>query len=60
MTTYYVRDGLVVRLNEEKTYKAGETVDLTDEQYKRHAHQIETAEQYKSRKAKTTAKKGDK
>ena len=55
--TYYVRNGLVVKLNDEKTYKEGETVDLTPEQYKRHAHQIETAEQYKVRTSKTTSKK---
>ena len=60
MTAYYVRDGLVVRLNEEKTYKSGETVDLTEEQYKRHAHQVETVEQYKARTSKSTVKKGDK
>ena len=60
--TYYVRDGLVVKLTEEKTYISGEPVEMTDAEYGRHAHQVETEEQYKARTApkKTTSKTEDK
>ncbi|MEM9273800.1 MAG: hypothetical protein AAGA80_12655 [Cyanobacteria bacterium P01_F01_bin.143] len=46
---YYVRPGLVVVLSEKKTYEPEELVKLTPEQYKRHAHQVETEAQYQSR-----------
>lgn len=44
-----VRSGLIVKLNSDKTYKAGELVEMTEEQYRRHAHQVETEEQYQDR-----------
>ena len=47
--TYYVRPGLVVALTESKIYEPDEAVKLTDEQFQRHAHQVETEEQYKAR-----------
>jgi|GEM_PF-5847272 len=46
---YYVRPGLVVVLSEKKTYEPGEVVKLDDEQFKRHAHHVETEAQYKAR-----------
>ena len=46
---YYVRPGLVVVLNEKKTYEPEELIKLDDEQYKRHAHHVETEAQYKAR-----------
>ncbi len=56
--TYYVRPGLVVALTESKIYEPGEAVKLTDEQFQRHAHQVETEEQYKAR-TKTTRGKSE-
>ena len=55
--TYWVRGGLVVRLCESKTYTAGEQVDLTDDEYANHAHQLEDETQYKARLALLTRKK---
>ncbi len=58
---FRVRDGLVVKLNKKKTYEPGEQVEMTYEQYMRHAHQVETEEQYQSRqklaKSKSTGEK---
>ena len=56
-----VRDRLIVKLNEDKTYKSGELVEMTEDQYLRHAHQLETEEQYQARQKLIKAKKtGDK
>lgn len=58
---FRVRDRLIVKLNEDKTYKSGELVEMTEEQYSRHAHQLETEEQYQARQKLALAKKtGDK
>lgn len=46
---YRVRDGLVVPLNENKIYVAGESVELSHAEFMRHAHQVETEEQYQAR-----------
>lgn len=52
--TYRVRQGLVVPLTENKIYEAGEAVELSNEEFMRHAHQVETDEQYQARlKSKT-------
>lgn len=48
-TEYFVRENLVVRLSEAKTYQSGERVELSEEEYQRHAHQVETFEQYQAR-----------
>jgi hypothetical protein len=48
-TAYFVRDNLVVRLSESKTYQPGERVELTEEEYQLHAHQVETEAQYQAR-----------
>jgi DNA-binding response OmpR family regulator len=47
--TYVVRENLVVRLSESKTYRSGEKIDLTPAEYELHAHQLETEEQYLAR-----------
>lgn len=59
---YRVRSGLVVPLSESKTYIAGEYVELSEYDYSRHAHQVETDEQYQERnlKPKTTLSTGEK
>ena len=54
--TYYVRPGLVVALTESKIYEPGEAVKLTDEQFQRHAHQVESEEQYKARTKSSSSK----
>ena len=54
--TYYVRPGLVVALTESKIYEPGEAVKLTDEQFQRHAHQVENEEQYKARNKTSSSK----
>ena len=50
---FRVREHLVVRLTKEKTYKPGEPVEMDAQQYQRHAHQVETEEQYRSRQEKS-------
>lgn len=47
--TYVVRENLVVRLSESKTYSSGEKIDLTEAEYELHAHQLESIAQYISR-----------
>lgn len=47
--TYVVRENLVVRLSESKTYSSGEKIDLTEAEYELHAHQVETEAQYIAR-----------
>ena len=54
--TYYVRPGLVVALTESKIYEPEEAVKLTEEQFQRHAHQVETEEQYKARNKTSSSK----
>lgn len=54
--TYVVRENLVVRLSESKTYSSGEKIDLTDAEYELHAHQLETEAQYLARTQPTTSK----
>ena len=44
-----VRDKLIVKLTETKIYEAGEQVEMTYAQYLRHAHQVETEDQYQAR-----------
>ena len=48
---FRVRDGLVVKLTREKTYKAGEYLEMNEKQYKDHAHQVESEERYQARQA---------
>ncbi len=56
---YWVRPGLVLALKENLIYEAGESVELTEAQYKRHQVQLETDGEYKARIAasKTTKTK---
>ena len=54
---YWVRQGLVVRLSESKTYTAGEQIELTELEYANHAHQLEDETQYKARLALLDPKK---
>lgn len=49
--TYVVRDNLVVRLSDSKTYQPGEKIDLSEAEYELHAHQLETEAQYLARSA---------
>lgn len=51
---YYVRDYLVVKLSDAKTYHSGEKIELSEAEYLRHCHQVETVEQYQSRKINLT------
>ena len=44
-----VRDKLIVKLTETKSYEGSEQVEMTYPQYLRHAHQVETEEQYQAR-----------
>ena len=43
--TYFVRPGLVYPASTSKTYEPGETVSLTEEEYKLVAHIVQTKEQ---------------
>lgn len=56
---YRVRTGLVVPLSENKIYVGGEYLELSEVEYQRHAHQVETEAQYQERNkpSKTTTKK---
>ncbi len=54
---FRVRDGLVVKLNKKKTYESGEQLEMTKDQYLRHAHQLETEEQYQARQKLVKVKK---
>ena len=55
---YRVRSGLVVALSDTQIYESGSSLSLTDSEYARHAHQLETEEQFQAReKASKTTKK---
>lgn len=47
--TYVVRQNLVVRLSDSKTYQPGEKIDLSEAEYELHAHQFPTDAQYLAR-----------
>lgn len=45
---FRVLKGLCLHLSPSKIYRAYEQVELTEDRYKIHAHQVETEEQYQS------------
>ena len=46
---YRVREYLVCRISDEKTFLSGEQLELTEEEYQAHKLVLETEEQYQSR-----------
>lgn len=48
---YRVREGLVCRMSDSKTYMPGEQLELSETEYEAHKLVLETEEQYQSRQS---------